>query len=155
MADGWHITIHGDRELAAAVQRFELLMSDLRPFWPLVVPIATSWWKRQFDTQGAFAGRPWTPLTAQYSLIKQRLAPGRGLLVFTGAMRQAASRPQRTATARTLTLTIDDPKIEYHQEGTSKMPARPVVFGSPLPAVAALELDRAAERYVTDFLRRL
>jgi hypothetical protein len=155
MADRWTVTIHGAEPLERRIRQFELLLSDLRPFWPMVVPMVTGWWRKQFDTEGAFAGRPWHPLTQQYSLFKQRIRPGRKILYFDGDLLRAASKPERRATARTLTLSIEDPKIEYLQEGTGRMVARPLVFGDPLPFAARAELDQAAERYVGDFLRRL
>jgi len=54
-----------------------------------------------------------------------------------------------------LTLTIDDPKLEYLQTGTDRMPARPLVFDAPLPAGAQAELDAIAEHYITDLLARV
>jgi hypothetical protein len=135
-------------------RRVEELLSDLRPFWPLVVPIVTGWWREQFDTEGGFAGRPWAALSPAYAEWKAQKYPGKTILQATGDLRQAASRPSRTSTPRSLTLSIDDPKLEYHQDGTGRMPARPLVFGDPLPPAAALEIEAAAERYVGDFLRR-
>lgn len=155
MPDGWNVSIHGADALERRIRQFETLLSDLRPFWPLVVPLATSWWKRQFETEGAFAGRPWRQLSPGYSIVKSQLRPGRGLLVYDGDMKRAFSKPDRSATHRSLTLTIDDPKVEFHQEGTARMPARPIVFGSPLPPLAARELDTVAELYVSGFMRNL
>lgn len=155
MADGWRIRITGAEQAEKRIRQFELLLSDLRPFWPIVTRLFVGWMSRQFDTQGGFAGRPWAALSPDYAIFKSQHAAGRGILNFTGAMRRAATSPKRIVTPRSLTLEIDDPKIEYHQEGTSRMPARPVVFGSPLPVRAQAELDMAAEHYVSDFLRRL
>lgn len=135
-------------------RRVELLLSDLRPFWPLVVPIVTGWWRMQFETEGGFAGRPWAALSPAYAEWKQANFPGKPILQADGALRQAASRPSRLATPHSLTLTIDDEKLEFHQDGTPRMPARPLVFGDPLPPAAALEVQAAADRYVGDFLRR-
>lgn len=162
------ITVTGDRFSEEQIRRLTLQLIDLRGFWPMVVPVFVGWMRQQFDTAGAFAGRPWAPLSPTYASWKARHAPGKGLLVFAGGIRQAASRPERTATPRSLTLTIDDskwghgpkkkpgPVLEYHQEGIAgRLPARPLVFGSPLPPAAALELDGAADRYVADLLRRL
>lgn len=154
MADGWNLRTEGVEETERKIRAFELVLSDLRPFWPIVTRLFVGWMSRQFETQGAFAGRPWVPLQPKYAIFKAQHAPGRRILNFTGEMRRAVTSPKRSVTARTLTLEIDDPKLEYHQEGTSRMPARPVLFGTPLPAQAQMELDQAAERYVSDFLRR-
>jgi hypothetical protein len=69
--------------------------------------------------------------------------PGKGILVATGDMKRAASAPRACVTPTSLTLTIDDPKLQYHQDGTDRMPARPLVFGDPLPPEARAELDRS------------
>lgn len=95
------------------------------------------------------------PLKPEYALFKSTHGGRPGILQFTGQMKQAVSRPSRTATTRSLTLTIDSDVLPYHQEGTSRMSARPVVFSEPLPPEARRELDMAAEHYVSDFLHRL
>jgi hypothetical protein len=149
-----HIRVddHGGED---RIRRLAVFLSDLRPFWPLLVPTVTGWWRRQFDTEGEFGGARWAPLSPGYAARKAIVHPGTGILVATGAMKRAASSPRRTATPTSLTLTIDDPKAEYHQDGTARMPARPLVFGDPLPTGARAELDRIAEEYVTDLLRRV
>lgn len=144
-----------DADARRRLKLFETLLSDLRPFWPLVVTLQRKWWKYQFDSEGRFAGPGWTPLSPVYALQKARRYPGRGILHASGDMRRAADSPERSVTPYTLTLTIDDPKLQYHQEGTPNMPARPLVFGDPIPAVAAIELEEAAERYVTQMWGRL
>lgn len=129
-------------------------LSDLRSFWPMLVPVATQWWRRQFDTQGAFAGTPWQPLSPAYAAWKQRRAPSKPILQLTGKMKQAVSRPHRVQTPLSLTLSISDEKLGRHQEGGGNLPKRPVVFSDPLPPIAALELDRVAEEYVSDLIAR-
>jgi hypothetical protein len=161
-------SVHVNAEEAEKLARgFTLLLNDLRPFWPRVATLFRGWMNQQFDTEGAFAGTPWAALSPQYALVKASLAPGKGILQFAGGIRRAASRPIREQTARTLTLTIDDsqeehgasgaigPILQYHQEGTPRMPARPLIFGDPLPGQAALQLQAEADAYVSDFLRRV
>lgn len=147
-----HVDDHGGEE---RIRRLAVFLSDLRSFWPLLVPVVTGWWRRQFETEGEFGGTRWAPLSPAYRAYKQRVRPGKTLLVFDGDLRRAASRPSRSQTPTSLSLTIDDPKAVYHQEGTGRMPARPIVFGDPLPAEARRELDALADRYVADLLRRL
>lgn len=129
-------------------------LADLTGFWPMLVPLWLSWMRRQFETEGAFGGQPWPPLSPAYAVWKASRRPGKPVLQLTGAMKQAVSRPHRSQTPQSLTLTIDDKKLGYHQDGTTRMPARPVIFGDPLPPVAAMELERAADEYVTDLIRR-
>ena len=161
------VKVSGDDYTNEQIRRLAVQLADLRGFWPLVVPVFIGWMRQQFETQGAFGGRRWAPLSPDYAAWKQRHAPGKGLLVFSGGIRQAASRPTRTATPRALTLTIDDstfghgprkvkrPILQHHQAGGGRLPARPLVFGSPLPPAAAAEMDAVGDRYVHDLLRRL
>lgn len=136
------------------LRQLGLFLSDLRPFWPRVVPIFIGWMRSQFETEGAWAGHRWAPLSPAYAAYKAQRYPGRSILIAEGDLRQAASRPERKATPTELVLTIRDPKIGYHQTGTARMPARPVVPAS-LPFEARRELDLEAEAYVRDIARRL
>lgn len=142
----------------ARLGKLNLFLSDLRPFWPLLVPVVTGWWRLQFKSQGGFAGHPWAALSPGYAEAKAadpNVVSGAGILVSRGALKQAASKPSRSVSPTQLTLTIDDPKLQYHQSGTGTMPARPLVFGSPLPAEAQASLNHIADVYVRDLLRRL
>lgn len=154
-----------DFDLDAEDERLRWLVAqllDLRPFWPRVVTLAIQWWGKQFETEGAFGGHPWPPLSPAYAAWKAAHYPGRGLLVLERDLRQAASRPDREATPTSLTLTIpwarlkgEDVELRWHQEGTTQgMPPRPLIFGDPLPAAAALDLARTMDEYLDDLIRR-
>lgn len=153
MADGFQFRLDLDAE-QRRIQRLALFLQDLRSFWPTVVPLVTGWWRSQFESEGQFAGRPWAPLSPAYANWKAAAYPGKGILQAAGALRQAASRPERDAQPRSLTLTITDDKLPYHQTGTRRMPTRPLVFDT-LPPFAERELESAADRYIADLLRRL
>jgi hypothetical protein len=143
-----------DLDARRQLKRLGLFLSDLRTFWPLVIPLFIGWMRNQFESEGAFAGAPWAPLSHRYGIWKTVHYPGKPILQLKGELRQAASRPERRVTPRTLTLTIHDPKIAYHQTGTPRMPARPLVFDA-LPPVARRELEIAGERYIETLLQRL
>lgn len=144
--DGYDVEIHGDEAAARAVARIMLGFSDLRPFWPMLVPLFIGWMGQQFATEGGWGGQQWAPLTPAYAAVKGSLHPGRSILIASGELRQAASRPEREAAPRTLTLRIVDSKVGYHQEGTTRMPARPVI-PADLPSVGVREVEAAAEVY--------
>jgi hypothetical protein len=156
-----HFDDHGSQE---RIQRLAVFLTDLRSFWPLVVPLATGWWRRQFESEGEFGGQRWAALSPDYAAWKETHFPGKGILQRTGDLKRAASAPARAVTPTSMTLTIEDDKLAYHQEGTvygplragqGRLPARPLVFGEPLPAEAQAELDLVAEGYVTDLLGRV
>lgn len=146
---------YDDEDAQKHIRRVAALLIDLRPFWPKVVPIFIGWMRAQFETEGEFAGNHWAPLSPAYAAYKAIRFPGKGILIAHGDLRKAASNPRRNASRQSLTLTIVDPKIQYHQEGTDRMPARPLLFGDPLPLVAAAQLDTAASEFIDDWLRRI
>jgi hypothetical protein len=148
------VRVTGDAEVERAVHAFGVAISDLRGFWPSVVPLFISWMREQFAAEGAWGGASWAPLTPRYAAWKAKKYPGRSILYATGDLRRAASSPGRFATPSTLTLSIQDPKAGYHQDGTSKMPARPIIPGR-LPMGALRELDQAADEWVGDVAGRL
>lgn len=147
------IELHGFTEAERNLRGFAATMLDLRPFWPLVVPLFVAWMGEQFASEGAWGGDGWEPLTADYAAAKAQRFGGRSILIASGALRAASSRPQRLATPSSLTLTIFDPKIGFHQEGTDKMPARPVI-PDELPVSADFQLQLAADAYIADMARR-
>jgi hypothetical protein len=151
---GFNIQVN-DAGLPARLEKLALFLQDLRSFWPLLVPVVTGWWRQQFATEGEFGGAHWADLSPEYAARKAQQHPGAGILVATGAMKRAASAPERRQTPTELVLTIADSTLPYHQAGSDRMPARPLVFGSPLPAGPQAELDAVAETYVRDLLARL
>lgn len=147
------IELVGFTEAENALRGFASTMLDLRPFWPLVVPMFIRWMGEQFASEGQWGGEEWAPLSADYAVYKAERFPGKSILIRTGALRRAASSPSRIATPSSLTLSIVDPKIEWMQDGTDKMPARPVIPDS-LPVSAEAELEVAAEGYIGEMLAR-
>lgn len=89
--------------------------------------------KDAFETEGASsAARRWTSLTRQYARWKEKVAPGKPILELTGALRDSMTgpdapdsfqriQPQELAIGTTLDY------APFHQSGTSKMVARPVI----------------------------
>lgn len=156
---------------------------DLRPFWPMVVPLYNRWMKEQFDTEGDFFGDHWQELSPGYAAWKSVHYPTKGLLMAEGDLRKAATTPTRDAQPHMLTLTIEpyekttrvdafnvksrqrsrkrrgtgatiDPA--WFQTGTDRTPARPLLpITGELPALAQGEIGDAAEAYLHDTARRL
>jgi hypothetical protein len=166
--DGLHFDTSGFTELDAKIARLIELVRDLRPFWPLIIPLYVEWEGQQFDSGGEFWGDPWAELTPDYAAWKTEHYPGRGILMAEGDLRHAAQSPRRVATATTLLLTIEpfqkqrgpgagrriDPS--WFQEGTDTMVARPLLPTSGLlTAAAEAEISEAANRYFQEMMRRV
>lgn len=131
----------------------DILEGDLSEFWPLLERSTREWLTAQFDTEGRWGGDPWAPLSGAYAARKARQHPGRGILVATGALRDASIRFTPVKTRDTFRAVIRSPIVQYHQSGTSRMPARPII-PRRLPATALAELERLAADYVSDVLYR-
>jgi hypothetical protein len=152
MADGFDVHLTGDEAFQAKLEKVSALLADMRLFMPYLVPVFIGWMRSAFESQGAWSGTPWAPLSPAYAAEKSHSHPGRSILIREGGLRQAASRPRREVTPRTLTLWIDDETAVWHQDGTSHMPARPLV-PSPLPPAALRDIDLAAEEHVHTLIR--
>ncbi len=90
---------------------------------------------RQFETNGGYRSGGWAPLDPEYRVAKAKQFPGRGLLERQGHLRGSFFGGPGSVSnvgSHSLTLGSDDPVARYHQEGTSKMPARPIVQINPL-----------------------
>jgi hypothetical protein len=152
VAGGFDVHVSGDEELRAKLEKVTALLADMRLFAPYVVPVFIGWMGAQFSSEGGWGGQQWAPLSPAYAAEKSRTHPGRSILIRDGGLRQAASRPRREATPRTLTLWIDDPVAAYHQEGTTRMRARPLI-PDPLPQSALRDVEFAAEEHVNVLIR--
>jgi hypothetical protein len=152
MADELGVHVTGDEELRAKLEKFASLIGDMRLFGPSLVPIFIGWMRDVFASEGAWGGTPWAPLSPTYAAEKGKRYPGRSILIREGALRDAASRPMREVTPRTLTLWIDNDVAPFHQEGTDRMPARPLI-PERLPASALREVEDAAREHVNVLIR--
>lgn len=74
----------------------------------------------------------WAPLTPAYAAYKSRVRPGRPLLVFDGDLRASLTGNNKrkgwlyNARSRRLVMGSKVPYAQYHQDGTSRMVARPL-----------------------------
>lgn len=157
---GVHIDISGLSDAERKVAKIGALALDLRPFWPIVSRLWISFESRQFDSEGEFGGTRWEPLSAAYALWKTANHPGKKILSIKGDLRKAATSPKRVATPQTLTLTISTYSKKgkqmqpgWFQEGTTTMPARPLVFDLPPEALA--EVAAAADAYAAEMVARV
>lgn len=152
-----------------ALIRLIAMLRDLRPFWPRLAPIFVGWMRERFATQGEFGGDAWAPLNPAYLARKMTMYPGKGILYASGDLRQAASRPRRLATPTSITFEVDDSAythgsgtnrsvVEYHQQGSSTMPARPVIpatWNTALPFELQKEVEEEAELWINEMAAKL
>lgn len=130
-----------DTDLPRRLRGFAAQMLDLRPFWPRAASLGGQWLREHFSSQGAWGGSPWADGPSYHGLVE------------TGQLRGAAGNPARAMSATTLTLTVVDRVVHWHQYGTSKMPARPVV-PPRIPGDAIAQLRAEFEGYVGEVINR-
>jgi phage gpG-like protein len=88
---------------------------------------------RQFKEEGTVETGKWAPLSKDYGRWKARVRPGRKLLVFDGDLKRSMTVPGKgiyIVRSNSMTVGTSVPYAIYHQKGTPKMPARPLI-GSP------------------------
>lgn len=85
--------------------------------------LLTRWYER-FDTETDPGGNRWQPLKP--STLNQKIAKGqsRRILQATGQMRNSA---KIAVTRSRVTIYSEDPKLPFHQLGTSRLPQREVL----------------------------
>lgn len=155
MSDYFHV--RDDVDLAQRdLEYLARFLVDLRAFWPLLTTRVIGWISRNFETEGSSWTGGWEPLSVNYAAWKSVQFPGKGILSMYGDLRRAATTPNRTVTPNSLTLTIEgythsttgkelDPG--WFQEGTNRMPARPLI-GEMLTPEMEVEVHEAADIYI-------
>lgn len=117
------------------------ISDDVQNWRPALEQMAADFYQTQgnvFQNEGSFEGLSgWPPLSPQYAIWKSNNYAGRPMLVLTGRLRAALTTPGAPGSIkqlddRNLTLGVDVPVGSYnlarlHQDGTSRMPARPVL----------------------------
>lgn len=99
---------------------------------------------RQFASQGSAEGTPWAPL-APSTLRRRRTSPS--ILYATGALLRSLTEPGAAGHVeeledQSLTLGSGLPYALYHQTGTRRLPARPLIVLSGTRAERWTEIVR-------------
>lgn len=122
-----------DEVVAEAFDKLSRTLGDLRKPFEKASEVFYRFEKDAFETEGASsAARRWSPLTRHYARWKERVAPGKPILELTGALRDSMTGPDAPDSFRQIQpqelaigTTLLYPK--FHQTGTSRMVARPVI----------------------------
>lgn len=124
----WNFTVSESPNWHFAFSRFADQITDWRPVFDLIIEDYQDVETKHFQTEGRSGlGQQWADLSPDYAMWKSENYPGRPILVREGDMRQAVLEPKIRKKRDYLRLRIKDEKLEYHQEGTKSMPARPVL----------------------------
>lgn len=124
---GLQTQVTGAKEAEFRLRHYGRRLEDWSPLWN---DFAEAFAKREaiwFDRQGEGS---WADLSDPYAEWKAKVRPGKPKLVFDGDMRASLTSVGHVILGQSktmLSLGTTDPKAKFHQKGTSKMPARPVL----------------------------
>jgi len=125
--------VYGDgQDVRGALLSLRHAVQDIRPALPRVVTRFRIQMATRFRTEGASgpSGR-WKALSPRYATWKAKNYPGRKILELTGALKGSlvGDGPGSIVSYGDNSVFIGSsvPYAEYHQTGTSKMPARPPI----------------------------
>lgn len=125
------IEVMGAEQYVRGLDRFTEGIQDLRPAWLYVAPALRTAIQQQFESEGGHGGQGWAPLNPRYAAWKEAQHSGQPLLVISGRMRGSlvGTTPDTIYEARPLSLRLGTrvPYASFHQRGTRKMPARPII----------------------------
>lgn len=124
------VALPGLDALSIGLSRMREDIADWREFWlKRFIPLFRRYVLEDFVIEGARSGSRWAALSPGYAAWKAEHAPGKGILVLSGALKAslvgdgAGSVVRATATSLEIGTTV--PYAMYHQTGTRHMPQRP------------------------------
>jgi phage gpG-like protein len=122
------IDVDGDEDAAEYLKDVRSRMKDLRPVWPRLHQSLKAYMISNFTAQGLPSGG-WKPLDAEYASWKTENFPGAPILVQTGELfRQVTQGPKLEGMMRGARFKFTGKIARFHQYGTERMPARPILF---------------------------
>jgi len=119
-------------DIAPIVWKFETLSRRLPDFQPIFREILADFCKeleKQFAMEGGHLSGKWDSLSKSYGAWKEKYYPGTTILVATGRMQYLSTDPTKNVhfTKSEMIKYVPTYYTMYHQTGTSKMVARPLV----------------------------
>lgn len=150
------ITVSGMNQVTHNLGSIARGFSNFRPIFEKIGDDFRRTQENVFRSEGAFEGRSgWVALSPQYRFQKAKLYGGKPILQATGALKTSFTRKGGNHISQIsndrIILGSSDPKGGYHQNGTSKMPARPPLTASN---TTNRRWVRIAHKEIMDNIRR-
>jgi len=144
------IKVIGAKEAAADLQKMIERSDKLQPVFEWARVFLRSAWAANFAANGLPSGSAWDPLDPQYGAWKSVNFPGAPTLVRTGNLFRSLTETNSIAISVRGSTAEFGTTVEYakfHQQGTTKMPKRQIVFEPP---GFANELSRRIGSFIVD-----
>ena len=127
--------------LRRRIERMRERAGDLVPAWEVVADWLAEQERIQFSTEGARWGQPWAPLAESTLAAKLRRAQPSDILVATTELKRSLTiRPLDIERLHPSTMVLGTrvSYAQFHQRGTSRMPARILLDAAPVAAEGAI-----------------
>lgn len=128
------VTVDGVLQSTRAFNTLNESLRDFREVWPEIHMYFLRANLEQFNSSGARGGQTWAPLTEKYGKWKAKRFPGKPILVRTERLRRSltlggSGTGDQVLDMQPMTLTMGTmvPYARFHQRGTKRMVARPVL----------------------------
>lgn len=134
MADSFVLTfdVDGDTQVMRGFSRFGEHVKDLSAAFREIAQDFHKGEAQQFQSAGGYGAGGWTPLAPSTIERKQRSGYPLDILVRTGELRESLSGRGKgsieTIQPLEMHLGTSSHSAVFHQRGTSRMPARPVIM---------------------------
>lgn len=116
------INVTGDREVIARLEKLGGGVLNLtKPFSDIGRYLTGFFSGEVFASRGGVIGEPWQPLDPLYAVGKAQEFPGRPPLIQRGTMNRSF---KSNAGRASVLLYNSDPKFDWHQAGTRRLPPR-------------------------------
>jgi phage gpG-like protein len=123
--------VAGDEQLKRSFSRFGEHAKDLSEPFREIVKDFYKIEKKQFESEGGYGSGGWQPLSPRYAAWKAKKYPGRPLMVVSGLLKESllGENPYsiENVTPKSMEVGTVVNFAVYHQKGTCKMPARPLI----------------------------
>ena len=138
------VSVNNLRQTRRGLDRLDARISNFAPFWRSVaIPVIKGKLRDIFLQEGP----GWSPLAP--STLRSRLFPGEPILQQTGALLNSlVDHPVLQISRNQLTFGTNNPYAQFHEHGTSRIPARPFLR----PAIEEA-MSEIRSQYV-DYIRR-
>ena len=136
------------KSVKGKVKMIERRLNNPKPVFRTIGSYLSLYNRKMFSTNGAYGGKAWKPLKPNYLQWKIKSGYNQGTLVRTGRLKRSyVSRPMdiEKYLKNSARYGTKVKYAQYHHEGTSKMPARPVMK-------VTKKMSRSINKIVADYL---
>lgn len=125
-----HFEIDGTDGFNTMLEQFQENFNNAEPMFEAIGEYQKGIWRDQFAQEGAKTGSQWSALSPGYGAWKARHYPGKPILQLSGDLYDSLAKRPFGVDEITDKQAVFGTAVSYagfHQKGTDKMPARPLV----------------------------